>query len=318
MGDVLRTTSILPPLKTKYKNAHITWCTRKQSKDLLKNEFIDEIIIYEEDAALRLQVEKFNLVINLDSSKVSSALSSMSKGDSKVGFVLDAKGCVIPKSKPAEKWLLMSAFDDVKRANQKTYQEIVYELLELTSEIALPVFNVINEEKSRNSLIEKYKLNSNTRTIGLNTGVGNKWPSKGWPSKKWEELISLLGPEYNILIMGGPDESEINNYLSGQFDYAINTGCDNSIADFTNIVNLCDLVITCDSFALHIATALNKEIIALFGPTSYNEIYLYNKGIKLKADQDCDCYYKMHCEKQVSCMEKISAETVFNSIMKLL
>ena len=36
-------------------------------------------------------------------------LSSMSKGDSKVGFVLDANGCVIPTSKPAEKWLLMSA-----------------------------------------------------------------------------------------------------------------------------------------------------------------------------------------------------------------
>ena len=42
-GDVLRTTSILPPLKLKYHDAHITWCTRNNSKELFKyNPYVDE------------------------------------------------------------------------------------------------------------------------------------------------------------------------------------------------------------------------------------------------------------------------------------
>mgnify|MGYP002392011113 CR=1 FL=1 len=50
---------------------------------------------------------------------------------------------------------------------------------------------------------------------------------------------------------------------------------------FAAIVNECDLVITCDTFALHIATAMGKKLIVLVGPTSSAELYLYEKGVKL-------------------------------------
>ena len=38
IGDVIRTTSILPILKEKYK-ANITWVTKTESIDLLKNNY---------------------------------------------------------------------------------------------------------------------------------------------------------------------------------------------------------------------------------------------------------------------------------------
>ena len=102
MGDVLRTTSILKPLKNKYKDAHLTWCTREESREILRNDYVDEIIIYEEDAFLRITCEKYDLVINLDSSKISSALCSVARGTLKQGFILNDKGVVIPLSDLAE------------------------------------------------------------------------------------------------------------------------------------------------------------------------------------------------------------------------
>jgi heptosyltransferase-2 len=90
IGDVLRTTSILPPLKQKYPESHITWCTMSNAKELFDgNNLVDEIVTIEEDAHIRLTAEEFDIVINLDSSKISSAIAAMVKGKEKKGFVLN-------------------------------------------------------------------------------------------------------------------------------------------------------------------------------------------------------------------------------------
>ncbi|MDX1799120.1 MAG: hypothetical protein R3255_10765, partial [Candidatus Lokiarchaeia archaeon] len=143
IGDVLRTTSILQPLKLKYPDSHITWCTKKNAKDLfIQNGYVDEIITIEEDAQFRLSTEEFDILINLDSSKKSSAIAAMVKSKVKKGFVLDKKGSVIPQSPEADHWLLMSAFDDIKKENKRSYQKIIYEILGLDSSVALPVLNI--------------------------------------------------------------------------------------------------------------------------------------------------------------------------------
>ena len=132
IGDVLRTTSILPPLKKKYPEAYITWCTRRNSKDLfVNNNLVDELIIIEEDAFFRINAEEYEIVINLDTPKISSSIAASANGKNKIGFVLNKKGYVEATSKAADKWLEMSAFDDLKKENRQTYQEIMYEILEL-------------------------------------------------------------------------------------------------------------------------------------------------------------------------------------------
>ena len=89
------------------------------------------------------------------------------------------------------------------------------------------------------------------------------------------------------------------------------------MVDFGIIVNLCDIIITADTLALHIGTALNKNIIALFGPTSMSEINLFNCGIKVTAPDDCKCYYNRICSENVSCMEKITSAMVMKAISQL-
>ena len=77
VGDVLRTTSILKPLKKKYPDCYIEWCTRQNASELFENNLlVDEVIIIEDDAYFRLNAEEYDLVINLDTSKISSAIAS--------------------------------------------------------------------------------------------------------------------------------------------------------------------------------------------------------------------------------------------------
>ena len=321
VGDVLRTTSILKPLKNKYSDSYIIWCTRQNSRELFKeNLLVDEVITVEDDALFRTTAEEYDVVINLDTSKISSAIAANASAKEKFGFVLNKKSYVEATSDDAQRWLEMSAFDDVKNSNQKSYQQIMYEILNLNLPVEPPIIHIT--EKYRANIAAKQfveKLNHKKPIIGLNVGVGTKWPSKGWPLKRWKELIKKLGnDQYHLLLLGGPEESEIVSQLEKEYKFLINTGCDNSLLEFAAIVDLCDFIVTADTLALHIATALEKKVITLFGPTSASEIELYGKGIKLSSADGCKCYYKKFCSQEISCMEKINSEMVIEAIGSLL
>ncbi|MGB5847924.1 MAG: glycosyltransferase family 9 protein, partial [Ignavibacteriaceae bacterium] len=91
-------------------------------------------------------------------------------------------------------------------------------------------------------------------------------------------------------------------------------GFNNSLMQFAAIIYDCDIIITADTLALHIATALEKKIIALFGPTSADEIELYGKGVKMISPKECNCYYKRFCTESVPCLNEISAYDVLKVI----
>lgn len=321
IGDVLRTTSILIPLKKKYPDSYIEWCTRKNASDLFKNNIlVDEVITMEDDALFRIKSESYDLVINLDTSKISSSIAAIATAKEKIGFVLNKKGYVEPTSDKSLVWLEMSAFDDFKKANKKSYQEIMYEILDLNFPVELPILIFSDKEKQKiNSRIFIKNINNNNPIIGLNVGIGTKWPSKGWPLSRWKELIEKLSSaKYNLILLGGPEEIETIHQLKKEYNYLIDTGCDNSLLEFAAIVDICDLIITADTLALHIATALSKKIIALFGPTSANEIELYGKGVKLMSPDGCKCYYRKYCSEKESCMKKINSDIVLDTIDSLI
>ena len=320
IGDVLRTTSILPPLKKKYPDSFITWCTRESSKQLFNNnKFVDEVIVVEDDAYFRIKTEKYDQVINLDTSKISSSIAAMANAEIKIGFILNEKGFVEPNSEASNIWLEMSAFDNFKKANKKSYQQIMYDILEFSEPISQPQLFVPEETmKNISGRLKNSGLNKKLKTIGLNVGVGPKWPGKGWPEKNWEELISKLNAQnYNLLLLGGPEETDRIQKLKTEFPFLIDTGSENAVTEFAAIVNECDLVITCDTFALHIATAMGKKLIVLVGPTSAAELYLYEKGVKLTPSFECKCYYKRNCTEEISCMESISPDSVLKEIEKI-
>ena len=321
VGDVLRTTSILNPLKKKYPDCYIEWCTRQNASDLFRNNsLVDEVITVEDDAFFRIKTEKYDQVINLDTSKISSSIAAMASSKTKIGFVLNEKGFVESTSEAANVWLEMSAFDNLKRENDKSYQQIMYDILGFSDPIFQPQLFVPDEiiKKISDRLLQS-GLNKELKTIGLNVGIGPKWPSKGWPEKNWEQLINNLSNQnYNLLLLGGPEETERILNFKTRFPFLIDTGTKNSVMEFAAIVNECDLVITCDTFALHIATAMGKKLIVLVGPTSAAELYLYEKGVKLTPSFECKCYYKKNCSEEISCMESISPESVLKEIEKIL
>ncbi|HEX7357762.1 MAG TPA: glycosyltransferase family 9 protein [Ignavibacteriaceae bacterium] len=322
-GDVLRTTSILPSLKKKFPKSHITWITRKNAKELfINNLFVDELLIFENnDTLARLLVEKFDLLIHPDASAVSASLASICNAKSKKGYILDEKGKVIPVNDDAVEWLEMGAFDDLKKKNQKTYQEIIHKIAGLDyqkDEIQLHLNQT--ELDFKNSFYKKNKLNKFKYLVGLNTGAGTRWQYKQWYLHGYSELIEKfdVDKEIGILLYGGPGEVERNEILKNKFPNVIDTGTDNTLRQFFSLLDLCDVLVTSDTMALHAATALKKKIVCLFGPTSYAEIEDYGRVNKIIPDLDCLVCYKPKCDFEITCMGSITSDMVYEKVMSLI
>ena len=85
IGDVIRTTSILPGLKSKYKNCKIDWITKKESFDILKNNnIIDNVYLMSKD----LKNKKYDLVISLEDDFEACKLASSINSKKIVGFLI--------------------------------------------------------------------------------------------------------------------------------------------------------------------------------------------------------------------------------------
>ncbi len=322
-GDVLRTTSLLPGLKKLYPAGCLTWITRSSSLPIfLHNPLVDRVLPLQPDGMLSVLAETFDLSLNLDTSPLSSSLQALVRAGTKKGFTLDGGGRVVPCGPEAETWLKMSVFDNLKKANRKTCQTLIREMAGLPPPDGEIILNLSPEEIAGGEKFAREKgLKQGELVIGFNTGAGGRWQEKKWTRKGTLALARLcrerLGAK--LLLYGGPEEEARNAWLmkegGGLF---IDTGCRNDLRTFFARLNLCDLLITSDTLALHSAAALGKKVVALFGPTSAAEIELYGRGEKVVAPVPCQCCYRPVCEVRPTCMESIDPETVFAAISRLL
>lgn len=323
MGDVLRTTPVLEALRKKYEGSQIAWVIDEESKELLENNpYLDSILPYGPETLSHLLVEEFDLVINLDSLPRSACLASLAKGRKKLGFGLDKRGSVFPFNEEAEEWFRMGIDDDLKRRNKKTYQEIIFEIAGLKFKKEKLVVSLREREIDfANQFAKKHNLRGK-KIIGLATGAGGRWELKKWTMEGYLKLIERIDKEIKdarILLFGEKGEVERNKKIMERSKVPlINTGHENTLREFLSLLNLCDLVVTGDTLAMHAAVALKKKVVVLFGPTSSSEIELYGRGEKIIPDMDCLCCYKKTCDKRPNCMENINPDTVFQAVKRLL
>jgi heptosyltransferase-2 len=324
IGDVLRTTSILQGLKERYPQSEITWLTRSNSFPLfVNNPLVDKLLSLESyETNYFITVENFNVVLNLDPSPISSAICTKANGYEKLGFGLDEKGKVTALNDEAIEWFEMGAFDDIKKKNTKTYQSIIQSIARINSNKFDIILRLTEDElKFAEDFRKKIKIVDSKKIIGMNTGASPRWQYKQWTYHGFENLVKKILDEtdYYVFLYGGHYERERNLRLS-LIDYnrVINTGTDNSLRQFFTLLNLCDLLVTGDTLAMHAATALNKKVIALFGPTSAAEIETYERITKITSDLDCLVCYKMTCDFNPNCMNSISHLTVFRELQKSL
>lgn len=323
-GDVLRTTSLLRPLHAAMPACHVTWITLPGAVEVLRpNKLIEEVIPLGVEALLLLQTQQFDVVINPDASITSSRLATLARAPDKRGFVVDELGRLVPLNDEARRWYEMGLNDDLKKTNQRTYQSILLAIAELPATEHPIIWEVTKAEAEfAASFARRANIAPGQQLIiGLNTGAGGRWRWKKWTEEGYIELISTITrayPDAHVLLYGGPEERQRNEELARQAPgHLTDTGTHNTLREFGALIDLCDVLVTGDTMAMHMALALGKQVVALFGPTSAPEIELYDHGTKIvPRDMPCLGCYLWDCDIRPACMERITTEQVMTALMK--
>ena len=322
-GDVLRTTCLLPSLKQSYSSSHITWMTLDPSRALLENNpDIDRIVDRWEEMFAILQTEHFDRGINPDANPQAARLLEMASASEKLGMGWAEAGHVRACNEEAVLWLQMGLFDHIKRANRETYQTIIHQISRLELVDPRPILSLDQDEHiAAKEYLQGLGIDRNRPLIGMNTGAGERWAKKSWKLEQQVELVRLAKEkhsEWQILLLGGPEEVERNQILAEHCaNLVINTG-QHPLRTFAALLGQTHVLITADTLALHIGLALSRPVVALFGPTSHVEIDLCGSGEKLFADLDCLGCYLNDCDRSPDCMDLITPEMVLAALERRL
>jgi heptosyltransferase-2 len=324
IGDVLRTTPLLSGLKRAYPQSHITWVTDREALPLLKdNPHLDRVLPFDYPSLLPLELETFDLVVGLEKEPRGAALTSKVRAAEKRGFGLGPEGSVYPLNRASEYAFFLGLSDDLKfHRNQKTYPELIFEAAELDYQKDEYLLFLSPEDRDfAGAFARRVGLKKGDTVVGLNTGAGDVFANKAWTMEGYLRLIEGLKPDRKIrvLLLGGPKEKDRNQRILRKAKGAvIDAGCENTLGQFSALVDLCDLVVTGDTTALHLAVGLKKKVLAIFGPTCAQEIELYGRGEKIVSSLSCAPCYRRSCSVTPNCMEAISAAEVIRKIRAVL
>ncbi|MBN1938926.1 MAG: glycosyltransferase family 9 protein [Candidatus Aminicenantes bacterium] len=321
-GDVLRTTPILSGLKRAFPDSFITWVVDEETVDLLRDiPRIDRVLPLNTETALALRAQRFDLVYSLDKDPGLTGLAMLVDAPRKYGFGLNEHGNVFALTPAAAYALRLGVDDKLKfRVNKKTYQRMIFEASGLEYKKDDYVFVLADAHRRKASVFfEKNKVPNGRLNIGLNTGAGAKFTTKQWPEAHFLKLIPRLKKELkaNVFLLGGPREKALNLRLARKAGVKVfDTGTDNSLLEFAGFLDRMDVVVCSDTLAMHLALALKKKTVVLFGPTCPQEIELYGRGLKLFAGTDCAPCYRQTCPKPV-CMIRLSPGQVLQAVREV-
>ncbi|HPD65186.1 MAG TPA: glycosyltransferase family 9 protein [Bacteroidia bacterium] len=311
LGDVIRTTPLVTRFREIYPACHISWITH--SPEILPESAIDRIFKWDFKNVYILSHQQFDIAINLDKDYEACALLSEVKAVEKYGFLLKDHH-IAPATPAAEHKLLTGFFDSLSKKNTKSYLEEIFEICHLNFNQEECLLDVDKNLSMKWEEIIRQKAQGK-KVIGLNTGCGLRWPTRLWPQEYWIKLIEMLQQDgYFPMVLGGPDEDEMNRFYSGQ------TGCYYpglySLKEFIALTNQTHLVVTAVSMMMHIATALRKPMILFVNIFNPHEFELYGRGEIVQPTTGCDCFYGQSCSRERHCMRDILPETVFSAIKK--
>ncbi|OUV75978.1 MAG: hypothetical protein CBC83_01365 [Flavobacteriales bacterium TMED123] len=312
IGDVIRTTPLLEKFRKQYGDCHFTWVTL--SPQVVPKNDVDLIFKWDASSVAYISNQQFDIAINLDKDKEACILLSTVNANKKFGFNWKDGHINIATAK-AEHKLITGFFDHISKKNTKNYLEEIFEICHFDFNLEEYQIN-LNEDLSK-QWYEKIKALANGKTIiGLNTGCGLRWKTRLWPREYWISLIIELEKSgYFCLLMGGPDEDEMNSYYQSETN-ATYLGTF-PLEQFIALANSTDIIITPVSMMMHIALALKKQLMLFHNIFNVYEFELYGRGLIIEPTSGCDCYFGNSCKREKSCMYDISVQDVLSNIAQL-
>jgi len=318
MGDVLRTTALLPDILRAHDAPHVTWLVDARSVPLLRSNPAIDAVVATEDADL-LAGRTFDCVYALDSDPAGLARADAVAARARRGFVSGPFGTCVGVAEGGDRTLYdIGLWDDLKKANRRSYLELLGAAAGLTYSGARPYV-------ARDDVADAYARSAIAGLprpiVGINVDASERWERKRWNREYVERLVGdLVRDGCGALLFGGPTTEDANRSLAARHPGAVvayeSTGDPVRLA--AGIAS-CTALLTGDTLAMHVGWGLGIPVVALFGPTSLAEIDLAAGDKKLAATGlTCLGCYLRTCDVDPHCMDLLAPQAVYQAIRDVI
>ena len=354
MGDVVHTIPLLNALRRHYPKARIDWLTTPAIAELLRhNPAIDSVIEFSRDGwaapwrfapfadAARLiatlRATGYDLVLDMQGQLRSAIFAFASGAPVRIGF--DRPRADIwqssPRQIPAE--ARKHAWQGAREGSWLAY----------THHIALPTLDVHPVERYLSvgamlglddgapdfsfpippeaatrieGLLDYYGIAS-ANVVAI--APGTNWETKEWRREGFAEVARhFLQKRYAVTLVGSERERAVCEAVATLAPGAVNLAGETTLPELAALLRRAAIAVTNDSGPMHLAVALDRPVVSIFGPTDPVWAGPYRRdGAVIRVELPCSpCYLRelSRCNFDHACMKDVGAAAVIARVDGIL
>jgi lipopolysaccharide heptosyltransferase I len=327
LGDIVHALPVLRLLKKNLNHSKISWLVFEEYAGLLEHDpDLSNLIVIQRknwlnpgaiikffNSFIKIQKIGFDWVIDLQGLFRSGIFAWLAKGDLTIGV-----------ENQREK---ASIFYDISVPRPSDHPHAVDWYLAVLKRLGIPN-NLDFEWIPPNQIIfskinDKWKI---SHYDWLTIIPGSKWLTKCWPPEYFSETIKILAHQYPNLkfaLLGSKADSllcaKISENLKNQ---CLNLAGKLSLSEMVECLRASKLVIANDTGPMHVAAALKRPIITIFGPTDPSRTgpYGYPPDATIVSNVPCRPCFSKTCNQPnfIGCLKAITPDQVITRANALL
>jgi len=348
VGDVVHTIPVLNKLRRRYPAAHLDWLVTPPIAELLQHHTaITNIIEFEREAwstpwrlapfaayarlAAKLRAAAYDLVIDMHGQFRTAALTLATGAPARIGFDRPRARVWDASPRKFSEQARKHAWQGAREGSWLAYtHHIAVPTLDLHAvDRYLNVGSILGLDKDPADFSFPIPQSANSRVDSLlrQHGVdsadivtmapGTIWETKHWGNDKFAQVARhLMSKGFAVVLIGSQRERVVCEEVAGLAPGAVDLAGMTTLSELAALIQRSTISITNDSGPMHLAVALNRPVVSIFGPTDLIWIGPYRReNAVVHADLPCSpCYLRRlnHCHHGHACMHSVSALTVID------
>jgi heptosyltransferase I len=354
VGDVVHTIPVLNKLRRRYPSAQLDWLVTPAIAELLRHHpAITNIIEFEREVwltpwrlapfaayarlAAKLRAVGYDLVVDMHGQFRTAALTLATGARARIGFdrprasVWDASSREFPEQARKHAWQGAREGSWVAYTHHIPVPTLdlhavdrylnVGPILGLDGESADFSFPIPQSAVSRvDALLAQHGADRANIVV---MAPGTIWETKHWGSDKFAKVAGhFLSKGLAVILIGSQRERVVCEEVAALTPGVIDLAGVTTLTELAALIRRSVISFTNDSGPMHLAVALDRPVISIFGPTDPIWIGPYRRAdAVLHAGLECSpCYLRKikHCRHEHACMSEVSASAVIDRAERIL
>jgi lipopolysaccharide heptosyltransferase I len=351
LGDVIHTVPVLVKLRQRYPQAQIDWMLHPAIADWVGHHPAINRVIYFDRKALaeprtapkalwrllrQLRGGQYDLVIDLHG-QLRSAFFTLSTGAPvRIGFDRPRKEIHnSPRNLPVgayrhgwsgareNSWIAYSHHIPIPTLEVHAVQRYLWLGQMLGFEASSPDFHVPIPPNAIKRVEDLLAANGISHQRILVMSPGTVWETKRWSSEGFAAVgRHFIDQGWSVVLAGSSGDRAVCQHVASLCPGAINLCGQTKVSELAALISRADLCVSNDSGPMHMAVALGRPVVSIFGPT--DELWVGPFGRKdavVRRSLPCaPCYLRtlQKCPNNHVCMREISADQVIARAEQIL